>query len=558
MFSFAILIGIYSYLIFGIGLLGLLYRQAILSLTIVFFIFLIVLFKKQINHSTKFFTRSILAKGIQGYSLHKLLFLFLFLLLIQAVVNLVGGLGPELGFDALWYHLTLPKLYVQNHNILHIPGSLLYYSGMPKLTEMLYTSSLFFGNEIIAKLIHFSFGLLSCLALYFLSRKFFNKKLSIVAVIIFYSNLVVGWQSTTAYIDLVRVFFEVMALWAFINFVDKDTPYQPRTRSILAKRMWLTESAVMLGLAISTKLLAIGSLFIFVALIMYRFYLKNKKDRDFKSLITNILVYLCISLLIPLPWFIFSFVHTGNPIFPLFSSLVKTGYNINVLNPFNFLKEAWNLLISSADPISPLYLIFFPLIFIYFRKFSKTLKFIGLYSLFAIFVWYLTPRTGGGRFILPYLPAFSILAVQVIQIFEKKTEYRRLFVFLIIFISLSSIIYRGAANTKFIPVIFGKESKSHFLLSHLNFSFGDFYDTDGYFSRNIKNSDKVLLYGFHNLYYVNFPFIDSSWVKKNDTFNYIATQNSNLPKRFSNWNLIYYNSKTHVNLYSLGEMKWSY
>src|SRR3989338_42263 len=202
MFSVAILIGIYSYLIFAIGLLGLLYRQVILLLTFVFFIFCIVLFKKQIKYFTTWFiTRSILAKAVQGYSFNNLSFLLLSLLIIQSLINLIGTLGPELGFDALWYHLTLPKLYIQNHSVLHIPGSLLYYSNMPKLTEMLYTSTFFFGNEILAKLIHFSFGLLSCLALYFLSRKFFDRQIAIITVVIFYSNLVVGWQSITAYVD---------------------------------------------------------------------------------------------------------------------------------------------------------------------------------------------------------------------------------------------------------------------------------------------------------------------------------------------------------------------
>ena len=538
MFSFAILIGIYSYIIFAIGLLGILYTQAILLSTFVYILVLIYFFKNKLIESLH--KLKLLSVNIKKYKFESFLIL---LLIIQAAVNLLGALGPELGFDALWYHLTFPKLYIQNHAVIHIPGSVLYYSDMPRLTEMIYTASLVFGNEILAKLIHFSFGLLSSLALYFLSRKFFDRKLSIIAVIIFYSNLVVGWQSTTAYIDLARTFFEIMALWGFINFLQNKN------------KKWLVESAVMLGLAISTKLLAFGSLLIFTILICY-FFAKAKKKTSY--IITNILVYLCISLLIPLPWFVFSFVHTGNPFYPLFTGIYPVSFSLGLLNPLTFLKEVLNLLIRSADPISPLYLIFLPLIVIYFRKFPKTLKFIGLYCLFAILVWYFTPRTGGGRFILPYLPAFSILVVWVIKTFENKKEFKYLFMSLVILISLTSITYRGVANAKFVPVIFGKESKSHFLSNHLNFSFGDFYDTDGYFKKNITSKSTVLLYGFHNLYYVNFPFIDSSWVKKGDVLNYIAAQNSDLPKRFSNWDLIYYNPKTRVSLYSLGGLKWTY
>ncbi len=534
MFSFAILIGIYSYLVFILGILGLIEKKYILLLTL-FFLFL----------SAIYFLKFKPKKSIHLNNLFKdkLTFFLLLLFLFQALVNLIGVLGPELGFDALWYHLTLPKLYIQNHSVLRIPGSLLYYSDMPKLTEMLYTASIFFGNEILAKLVHFSFGLLSSIALYFLSRKFFNVKLSMLAVLIFYANLVVGWESISAYIDLARTFFEIMALWGFINFIESEN------------EKWLIESAVMIGLSVSTKILSLGSIGIFLCMIIY-FGLSNHK-KNVKVFI-DVLIFIFFSLLIPLPWFIFSFVHTGNPLYPMFSNIASLNYNISILNPVKFTLDVLKLLIYSPDPLSPLYLIFLPLILLTFNRFKESIKFILLYSLLAMVIWYFTPRVGGGRFILPYLPAFSIFCVQIIKMFEKKTEYGRLFIFLVIFISLLSISYRGIVNAKFIPVIIGKESKSHFLSSHLNFSFGDFYDTDGYFKKNISLKDTVLLYGFHNLYYVDFPFIDSSWVKKGDIFNYIATQNSNLPKRFSNWNLVYSNPKIHVNLHSLGGAPWVY
>ena len=538
MFSIAILIGIYSYLIFAIGLLELLYKESIFLLTIIYILVLIYFFKNKLIES--FHKLKILSANIKRYKFEYFLIL---LLTIQAAVNLIGALGPELGFDALWYHLTLPKIYLLNHAIVHIPGGLLYYSDMPKLTEMLYTASLVFDNAILAKLVHFSFGILTCLAIYKLSRKFLNNKLSLIAVVIFYSNLVVGWQSITAYIDLTRTFFELMALWGFINFWEKG------------KKKWLIESAVMLGLAISTKLLAVGSLFIFTVLIYYSFAKAKKKLSD---IVTSILVYWWLAVLVSLPWFIFSFIHTGNPVYPFFTNIYPVSFNFNLFNPINFIKEMWTFFTNLADPISPLYLIFLPFAIIYFRKFHPLLKMISIYSFLAIILWYFTPRTGGGRFILPYLPALSIVVAGTINEFIKNKYLYRLSIILVIITAFLSIGYRGFANVKYLPVILGKQSKANFLENRLNFSFGYFYDTDEYFRKNIKKSDIVLLYGFHNLYYVNFPFVDSSWVKKGDVFNYIATQNTTLPKRFSYWNLVYRNSKTHVNLYSLGGQKWVY
>lgn len=530
MFTLALLIGIYSYLIFLLGLLGLLYKLYIVLLTVAYFAILTYLNREILIRTTlQYF--NVLKKTSQLIKRRPFIKFLMIIISLQAVVNFTGVLGPELGFDALWYHLTLPKMYLENHSIFYIPGGLFYYSSMPKLTEMLYISALAFGNETIAKLIHFSFGILTLIVLFKISRKFLSKIFSLLAVILFYSNPIVGWISTTAYIDLARTFFEVMALWAFLEWQEKK------------KQKLLVASAILLGLAISTKLLAIGSLLIFSALIVYVSFTLRKKI-SFAA--RNIVIYWCFALFISLPWFIFSFVHTKNPVYPFFTNIYPVVFNFNLINSLNL-----------SDSISLLYIIMLPVALLYYKKFTSAIKRILLFSFLAVIVWYLTPQTGGGRFILPYVPAFSIVSVVVIDKI-RKLKIKKLFIASIILFSVFLITYRVLANSKYISVILGKDTKTQFLSNHLNFSFGDFYDTDGYFAKKIKPKDTVLLYGFHNLYYVNFPSIDSSYVKKGDMFNFIAVHGNNLPKRFKFWNLIYYNEKTNVKLYSIGGLKWIY
>ncbi|HXT83095.1 MAG TPA: glycosyltransferase family 39 protein [Verrucomicrobiae bacterium] len=459
------------------------------------------------------------------------------LLMVQALINLIGALGPELAFDALWYHLTLPKFYLLHNMIYHIPGGLLYYSDMPKLGEMLYTGALSFGNEIFPKLIHSIFGILTAIVLFKLSQKFFNRNISLLIVVIFYSNLVVDWESITAYIDLIRTFFELLALWGLLNWYESQ------------KYTWLIVSALMIGLEITTKLLAMGSFFILLLLCLIISFIKGTK---IKNILIGTVIYAFCTFIIPLPWFIFSYFHTGNPVFPFFT---KT-YEISASspNPALILSDLWNLFIHSADPISPIYLIFLPLLFIFYSKFTRELKIIIWYSGLSLVLWYFTPRTGGGRFILPYLPAFSIICGAIYSEIIKKKDSRwkytgNILLLTIIFISCISIMYRGIANKRYIPVILGLESKQKFLSNNLNYHYGDFYDTDNYFVNHIKPTDSVLLYGFHNLYYVNFPFIDSSWLTKGDMFNFVATQNTKLPVKYRNWQLVYSNDKTMVQLY---------
>ena len=533
MFAFALFVGIYAYLIFALGLAGVLYKDVVVVISISFWTILFLwktrareIHIKELLHSFHSLT-ALLVK-------QKLATCLVLLLLFQAIVNLIGALGPELAFDSLWYHLTIPKVWLLNHSISFIPGGLLYYSVMPKLGELLFVPGLVFGGAIGAKLIHFSFGILVGVALYRLQRKFFTPLISLVGVVIFYSNLVVGWESITGYIDLIRTFFEVMALWGFLNWQEDK------------QRKWLILSACMLGLAITTKLLAIGSLIILSILCLWI----NRKEVT--KMIGPLTIYWLIALVIPLPWLLLSYLATGNPVYPFFTELYKV--TPEPLTLFGYFLSIWELLIKSSDPLSPIYLLFIPLVIFCWPKLSKEIKVIGLYSSLALIGWYFTPRTGGGRFILPYLPAFSILCAACLKyFFDNKKKYGRLFtkilLTIVIFISMSSIGYRLAANVKYLPVILGQQTQQSFLTDHLNFSFGDFYDTDNYFKEHIGSNDKVLLYGFHNLYYVDFPFVDSSWVSDKDKFTYIATQNTKLPEKYKQWKLVYKNDKTMVNLY---------
>jgi len=532
MFSFAFLIGIYSFIIFGLGITGNLYTNNVIILTILLSVSLFYLVLKSVNlTNTK--------NGIKNLVKTRELKLVITLIIFQVIVNLIGVFGPEISFDALWYHLTLPKLFIERHMIYHIPGNLLYYSDFPKIGELFYIPTLIFSNEITAKFIHFSFGILCCFVIFKISRKYLSNFYSLLAVLIFYSNLIVGWQSVTAYVDLIRTFFEIMAFWGFLEWIESK------------KTSWLIEAALMVGLAISVKLTGFLSLLIYLILIVI---LKYKGG--LKPILKYCVIFTLLAILVPSPFFIFSYMNTGNPVYPLFTNLLKFNY-IGFSSPVNFIRESLTLLLHSQDPISPIYVIFIPIAVVLYKKFNKITKIFFIYSLIAFLLVILLPIGDKSRFFMPYLTVLSIGICFAIAAFKEK----KLKIFMIAVIFLLSVVsfgYRFVANYKFVPYVFGKETKDQFLTKHLNFMFGDFYDTDGYFHKHIFRNDTVLLFGFHNLYYVDFPFIDSSWIKKGDQFNYIAVQNGELPERFKFWQLVYSNSINHVNLYSLGGVKWVY
>jgi len=520
MFTLGILIGLYSYTIFLFGILHMLYGSNILIITTFFSLLLLVfayMHRKSFQIPLMKTTFTLICVS---------------LLLLQAAINYIGVLGPELGFDALWYHLTLPKLFLQNHSIFHVGGNL-YYSDMPKLVEMLYIPALFFGSEVLAKNVHFFFGVLSCIALFFLGKKMIGRKAAILAVVIFYTNLVVGFESISAYIDLGRTFFEILSFFAFYRWVE--------TR----QKHFFILSAILVGITVTVKLLAVGSLFLYLFLLTS---ILLKKSTSGIKIIFSTCVFAFFALLVPTPWFLFSYLHTKNPFFPFFTNTYPTHFSLQLLNPFSSIISFLHILLFADDPLSPIYFLVLPLIIFYAKKIYTLQPLLFLYSLLASIIWYLTPQTGGGRFILPYLPVFSLLVAFTIErIVDQKLQ--KLLVGTIFVLSITSIFYRGTANAKYIPYLLGRETKASFLARHLNFHFGDFYDIDGYFAKIIKPTDNVLLEGFHNEYYVNFPFTDSSWQITGKKYSYIATQNGALPPHCFCWIEVYKNSTTGVILY---------
>lgn len=534
MFTAAILIGLYGYLILFLGVLGSLSKQIVLTVTLIFVLTIFVVFRKKYRFH-KISLRPLNRKNLFYYIL-------IATLVLLGLINLIGALGPELAFDALWYHLTLPKLYLQRGSFFFISGGTLYYSTMPQLTEMFYLASLALHSEILAKIVHFIFGLGICLSIYKIAKHYLTSEFSLLAALIFYSNLVVAWESITAYIDLSRTFFELLAFWGVIKWIEDK------------KEGWLIYSGLIIGLAISTKLLSFGTLGLMLLLILfYSLKLKEPLVKIFK----NLFLYISLAVLVPLPWFIHAFINRGNPFYPLFSADLQGETQIPPMNPFNFIQDIWQVFTHAADPVSPVYIVFLPLSFLIFKKLNVKQRLFFYFSAASIVLWYLTPRTGGGRFLVPFLPVFSILVVLTLNLLKKERIFFKISIIFILFISLTTIFFRGIANYKYLNFVLGKESKEVFLRKHLEFNYGNFADIDGYFTKNIKSGDRVLLYGFHNLYYVNFPFIDGSWVKKGDRFNYIAVKEGNLPERFRSFKKVYSNETTQVKLYSSGSF-WTY
>ncbi len=518
MLKIALFIGIYSYCILFLGLIGRLLYFPVLLLTVLFFLVGILTY---VSGNEKIHLKFV-KKNRSRFEI------FLIVLLVLATgINIIGALGPELAFDSLWYHLTIPKIFIMNQKIFYIPGNLFYYSLMPKLTEMLYTSSLLLSGEILAKFVHFLFGLLSCIVLFRLSRLYLSKIQSLLVVLLYYTNPVVMWLSTTAFSDLSRTFFELFSLYYYALFVKSRN----KTKLLI--------SAVLLGFAIATKILALGTLCIFVLLILL------DQRHTILEKIKKALGYIVIALTIPLPWLIISYINTGNPVFPLFSHLGLRNFTMDLLSPITFAKTLIAILLFAPDPINPIYLILLPIVIIGLLGLLRKYLFLIVFSFFTYLMWYATSQSGGSRFLVTFIAIFSL--VSYVAVLQLKNSFIAKFIEIVIVILLvSNVSYRAIASFKYMPVLLGVESKERFLMDHLNFSFGDFYDENSDIKKIVGNN-VVLMKNTHNLFYVDFPFTIDEWNSKK--YKYILYQSLTRPDE--KHVLVYKNTKTQSWLYKL-------
>jgi len=209
--------------------------------------------------------------------------------------------------------------------------------------------------------------------------------------------------------------------------------------------------------------------------------------------------------------------------------------------------DIWNLFTHSADPVSPIYIITAPLIFFSrFKKWGRGVVIISVYILSALLLWFIFPHTGGSRFFLPYLPALSVFAVWIISDL-KDSMHKNILLALILILSCTSVIYRLAANSRYLPVILGSQTKTEFLSRNLNYSFGDFYDTDNYLKNHLPPDAKIFTAGINNLFYLNFNLVLPPQLPENADYILVRYTDTDF-KPDNDWQLIHtnYGTKTHL------------
>lgn len=390
------------------------------------------------------------------------------LLLICLLFGLLLALTPAIGNDALIYHLTVPKLYLEHHGFYFIPGNI--FCNYPLNNEMLYLIGLTLRGDIVAKGIHFVMALLILVSMYQFSRHLVpSARFITLPLLIFYTIPSVFVNSHMAYNDLTVTFYTLLTVYAFLNWVSTK------------QTQWLAISGVFTGLSVATKYSAlllpvIGCLGILC--------ISRSQQISNRETLRLLGLYILSTLVVGSPFYIKNWILTGNPLYPfLYEIFGGIGWDTDQARQYDlflrnlgmgrglvdYLLLPWNLSFHAKmnSPVfdgilGPIFILTLPFA-IGIRNIPNTLKMTVVYCGLTFLFW--AANVHQIRYLMPIFPFLAIMTGYILGYYR---HHRAIFCMLLVFI-VASLGFNGyhiikdfqAINP--IPVLTGRENRDAFL-----------------------------------------------------------------------------------------------
>lgn len=339
---------------------------------------------------------------------------FAWLLILPLFIALIGALAPEVEYDALWYHLWMPRLWINAGHPVDLVKE--YISLYPMTWELLYGVAMVWGNAISAKLVHFACLPLVMLLVFRLVQRYWKGADPWLAVAVFALTPTVLWEATTAYVDLALTLYVGLAVYALLVYSETEN------------RSWLIAAGLSLGFALAIKHLA---LFVWVISVsgLWFWYGCSKGNWTRATCIAVLFAVGC--LLLPLPWYGRSWALSGNPFFPdlyhffgayppeRWSDITQQGlqhFKDGFGRPrtfFNLVLLPWDMTVHAArygGALGPIFLLLIP--GLWFRRSEHSWKERALIALiiFYLALWAMPFSSFQMRFLVPLTPFLATLA----------------------------------------------------------------------------------------------------------------------------------------------------
>lgn len=417
--------------------------------------------------------------------------IFTLLLCVSVFALIPMVLTPVRDYDALMYHLQIPRLILEHGGYYFDPE--FYRLSYPALTEMLFLVGIAFQVDIFSQWIGLTYTILFFLSVYAYGRRFFNPSIGILAVCILAGNPAFPTYATSPGNDFSWACYDflyilTLSIWASIS---------DRTQ----RNKFLILAGSMAGLAAGTKYLSIP--FIGIAgLLVLGFSVKFKDDTKWSPL-KNLAIFGLTAAMIASPWYIKNLAWAGNPFYPLvfggpgwgalqqelfndYMGSFGTGQGMMdlIMIPINLYLAQPRFATLSLEIIHPLLWLGFGIFFI--KEGWKKHAILVIYSLTGFIVWSLSMDVI--RFLLPLSGCLALLAAWVMSAFPSSVKRVTSILFIAGFMLITIAYQIGEiSSTGTLRYLFGKITTAEFLEENVY----DYKATE-FILENIGKTDRVL------------------------------------------------------------------
>jgi len=223
------------------------------------------------------------------------------------LATLIIALAPPVKFDALVYHLALPRNYIEAQRIIYLPENSFW--GMPQVGEMLYTWVMLLGGTNAAACLGWLTGFMTLVGLLQFVAKKFDPLMGWIAVAALLSGYTLAASLSWAYIDWFTMLFGLSVLIGLDQWMEK-----PNTQTVILM-------GVLAGFCLGSKYTAGVIVIATIMVMIWRFYW-GKKSREeikynFSTLVVEVIEFGLSVFVITLPWWIKNYLSTGNPFYPV-------------------------------------------------------------------------------------------------------------------------------------------------------------------------------------------------------------------------------------------------
>jgi hypothetical protein len=304
---------------------------------------------------------------------------------------LVTALAPPVAWDVLAYHLALPKLYLRWGRIEEIPWMI--HSHWPHLMEALYALPLAWGGETTAALLHGAACAALAAALWRVARAEMGDAAAWVTVALWASQTSLLVLAGTAHSDGAVALFIFLSTAAVIDW--------KRT----SRGGWLLLGGLLAGFAASSKLhgaVHLASLAAWVGL----------QRHQGRRCLREAAVVLGLGLAVVGPWYLKTWIGSGNPVWPFFSAWLGGKGGAGYIEGLYINSSRWSFPIDPALlwRFGPQFLIgCLTVLFLLARRGLPAWPRLGL-ALAVPYVILVVRQQDFWRFFLPYTPFLCLVA----------------------------------------------------------------------------------------------------------------------------------------------------